>query len=63
MKKIKKTVLRLCVSAMLCLTMAATLPQQGTVCVAAQKSGLQKEGKNYYYYKKGKKIKNKWKTV
>lgn len=34
-----------------------------TTVEAAAKKGLVKEGKNYYYYVKGKKVKNVWKTV
>lgn len=33
------------------------------VAEAAVKSGLKKENKQYYYYVKGKKVKNTWKTV
>lgn len=34
-----------------------------TTVQAATKNGLVKKGKNYYYYKKGKMVKNAWKTV
>ena len=61
MKKFRK----ICLALMLALTMQAAvvpaLPAAQTW--AASRKGLVKSGKKYYYYKKGAKIKKKWKTV
>ena len=61
MKKFRK----ICLALMLALTMQAAvvpaLPAAQTW--AASRKGLVKSGKKYYYYKKGSKIKNKWKKV
>ena len=61
MKKFHK----ICLALMLALTMQAAvvpaLPAAQTW--AASRKGLVKSGKKYYYYKKGAKIKNKWKKV
>ena len=61
MKKFRK----ICLALMLALTLQAAvvpaLPAAQTW--AASRKGLVKSGKKYYYYKKGSKIKNKWKKV
>ena len=61
MKKFRK----ICLTLMLALTLQAAvvpaLPAAQTW--AASRKGLVKSGKKYYYYKKGSKIKNKWKKV
>lgn len=44
--------------------MAVLPPVDVTVVQAAgNKSGMVKSGKQYFYYKNGKKVKNKWKTI
>ncbi len=61
MRNLKKVFLLI-----LCLFMIqpVILPKVAPTTVeAAAKKGLVKEGKNYYYYVKGKKVKNVWKTV
>lgn len=40
-----------------------TVQAASTAKVAKVKNGLKKEGGQYYYYVKGKKVKNTWKTV
>lgn len=61
MRKIK-----LCAAAIalgLCLQIPAAGLSQVTVQAAEQKKGLVKVKKKYYYYSKGKKVKNRWVTV
>ena len=70
MKKWTKKIL----AAVLCLMMlqipaaepligVKTLNGPSTAKAAKVKNGLKKEGGQYYYYVKGKKVKNTWKTV
>ncbi len=70
MKKWTKKIL----AAVLCLMMlqmpaaepliaVQTVQAASTAKVAKVKTGLKKEGGQYYYYVKGKKVKNTWKTV
>lgn len=61
MKKVK-----LCIAALLlgiCLQVPAAVVMEAPRAEAAAKSGLVKSNKKYYYYKKGKKVKNKWVNV
>lgn len=70
MKKWTKKIL----AAVLCLMMlqmpaaeplieVQTVQAASTAKAAKVKNGLKKEGGQYYYYVKGKKVKNTWKTV
>ena len=62
MKEMKKLLF-----ALLCLVLVQTVFISGSavteVKAATVKSGLKKEKGNYYYYVKGKKITNQWKTI
>ena len=61
MKKIKIGIAVLAVG--LCLQVPAAVVMEAPKAEAAEKSGLVKSKKKYFYYKKGKKVKNKWLNV
>lgn len=62
MRKIKGILFCLALG-LLCPVAVPSTGQPAQVVQASEKNGLLKEGKNYFYYSKGKKIKNKWKKI
>jgi hypothetical protein len=57
---------RMCIAALvlgMCLQAPAAAVMGAPKAEAAEKSGLVKSKKKYFYYKKGKKVKNKWVSV
>jgi len=53
----------ICLLSVLTLCLAVSVICTPVTAQAAAKKGLVKKGSNYYYYKKGKKITNKWKKI
>lgn len=64
MKKIRNAAIGLALGLFVLAAAGTAAPRQAAAAgTQAKKSGLQKEGKQYFFYAKGKKVKNQWKKV